>query len=502
MTTESSSAAGRAETGPAPAPVLCLPRGGLRHWHLRLAEALRAAGARPSVAWVEAESAPAGMEALFALERLLQPRPGPRPSERASATAANLPEAGGDGPRIALPGAAPGDAAEGADLQILFDGRPGEAGLLQALLRGGAPRIEIVGGGAVLASGRPSLEAAANLCEAYEAVTARLAPLLAAALLRPAPSAPSAPRLDRGRPLAAHALRRLARILARRLYHLCFYAPHWRTGWRFSRGTTVWDSASLGGEPWRVLPDPGHRFYADPFPFHWQGRTHLFVEDLDHRTGKGVISAVAFGPEGPVGAPEPVLEEPFHLSYPFVFAHDGAVWMIPETSQNRTVSLYRADPYPGRWVRVRDLLTDIVASDATPIRFEGAWWMFATLHDGAGAHSDMLGLFRADDLLGPWRPHPGNPLLIDAGAARPAGAMVVRGGRLWRPVQDCTRLYGGGLGLAEITTLTETDFAQTVRARLAPGPAWPGRRLHTLNAAAGIEVIDGSAAPLRLFHRP
>ncbi|GJD81684.1 hypothetical protein GCM10007886_00970 [Methylobacterium gregans] len=496
MTIEQAIAARRGEPGPYPAPVLCLPRGGLRHWHLRLAEGLRAAGMRPRLAWTEAEPAPAGMETLFALERLLQPRPGPRPSERA--TAAGLPEADGSGVRIVLPGAAEGGAALG----ILFDGRPGEAGLLQALLRGGAPLVEIVDGDTVLAHGRPSLEAAANLCEAYETVTARLVPLIVSALLRPAPSAPAPPRLDRGRPLAAHALRRLGRMVARRLYHLCFYAPHWRTGWRFSRGATVWDSGSLGGEPWRVLPDPGHRFYADPFLFHGQGQTHLFVEDLDHRTGKGVISAVAFGPDGPRGTPRPVLEESFHLSYPFVFEHGGTVWMIPETSQNRTVSLYRADPYPHRWIRERDLLTDIVASDATLIRFAGRWWMFATLHDGAGAHSDMLGLFFADDLFGPWRPHPANPLLIDAGGARPAGAMLVRGGRLWRPVQDCTRLYGGALGLAEVTTLTETAFAQSVRTRLAPGPAWPGRRLHTLNAAAGLEVIDGSAAPLRLFHRP
>ncbi|MFC6776292.1 formyl transferase [Methylobacterium gregans] len=483
------------EPGPYPAPVLCLPRGGLRHWHLRLAEGLRAAGMRPRLAWTEAEPAPAGMETLFALERLLQPRPGPRPSERA--TAAGLPEADGSGVRIVLPGAAEGGAALG----ILFDGRPGEAGLLQALLRGGAPLVEIVDGDTVLAHGRPSLEAAANLCEAYETVTARLVPLIVSALLRPAPSAPAPPARPgtptrRARPAAAGAdgsAAPLSSLLLRPAlaHRLALQPGRHSLGQRLARG-----------EPWRVLPDPGHRFYADPFLFHGQGQTHLFVEDLDHRTGKGVISAVAFGPDGPRGTPRPVLEESFHLSYPFVFEHGGTVWMIPETSQNRTVSLYRADPYPHRWIRERDLLTDIVASDATLIRFAGRWWMFATLHDGAGAHSDMLGLFFADDLFGPWRPHPANPLLIDAGGARPAGAMLVRGGRLWRPVQDCTRLYGGALGLAEVTTLTETAFAQSVRTRLAPGPAWPGRRLHTLNAAAGLEVIDGSAAPLRLFHRP
>ncbi len=474
------------------APVLCLPRGGLRHWHLRLAAGLRAAGLDPRIAWTGGDRAPAGMETLFTLERLIQPRPGPRPSERVDPAAAALPEDDGTGSvRIALPGAAEaGDAA----WTILFDGRPGEAGLLQALLRGGAPLVEIVAGGAVLACGRPSVEAAANLCEAYEAVTARLAPILVSALQRPAPSAPAVPRPDRGRPLAAHALRRLARTVARRLYHLCFYAPHWRTGWRYSRGATVWDSGSLGGEPWRVLPDPGHRFYADPFLFHWQGRTHLFVEDLDHRTNKGVISAVAFGPEGPLGVPTPVLEEPFHLSYPFVFAHGGAVWMIPETSQNRTVSLYRADPYPHRWgARARPPHRHCgERRDADPFRGP-----LVDVRDPARRRGRALG--HAGSVPG-GRPAralaspPRQPAVDRCGRGPAAGAMLVREGRLWRPVQDCTRLYGGALGLAEVTTLTETAFAQAVRVHLAPGPPWPGRRLHTLNAAAGIEVIDGSAA--------
>ena len=61
---------------------------------------------------------------------------------------------------------------------------------------------------------------------------------------------------------------------------------------------------------WTDLPDDGRRFYADPFPIVWRGRTFLFVEEFEHRRGKGVISAVEFGADGPLGAPEPVLETP------------------------------------------------------------------------------------------------------------------------------------------------------------------------------------------------
>jgi len=73
-----------------------------------------------------------------------------------------------------------------------------------------------------------------------------------------------------------------------------------------------------------------------------------------------------------------VLEERSHLSYPFVFERDGQIWMIPESSANATVSLYRAERFPDRWVKETDLLTGITASDATIVEHAGRLWMFAT----------------------------------------------------------------------------------------------------------------------------
>jgi hypothetical protein len=188
-----------------------------------------------------------------------------------------------------------------------------------------------------------------------------------------------------------------------------------------------------------------------------------------------------------------VLEKPWHLSYPSVFEHAGQVWMIPESSADRTVRLYRADRFPDRWVEEAILLSDIAASDATVIRHDGMFWMFAATRDDFGSWSDTLSLFHAPRLHGPWTPHPANPVLVDQAAARPAGAMVARNGRLWRPVQDCTAGYGCGIGLAEVTRLDREGFEQHVRFALHADPAWPGRRFHTLNRAGRLECIDASA---------
>jgi hypothetical protein len=167
--------------------------------------------------------------------------------------------------------------------------------------------------------------------------------------------------------------------------------------------------------------------------------------------------------------------------------------MVPESSANASLTLYRADPFPDRWVAEATLLSGVETSDATIIRHRGLFWMFAATRDGLGSWSDTLSIWWADDLRGPWTAHAGNPVLIDQAGARPAGAMQVRDGKLWRPVQDCTQGYGTGIGIAEVTVLDRDNFGQRIDTVLRAPPHWPGRRFHTLNGAGPIECIDGAA---------
>jgi hypothetical protein len=71
--------------------------------------------------------------------------------------------------------------------------------------------------------------------------------------------------------------------------------------------------------------------------------------------------------------------------------------------------------------------------------------------------------------------------------------MFMRGGKLWRPVQDCTSGYGTGIGLAEVVHLDHEKFEQRIHAVIHADAHWPGRRFHTLNRAGRLECIDGSA---------
>lgn len=287
--------------------------------------------------------------------------------------------------------------------------------------------------------------------------------------------------------------RALPRLGCEVLRRACFRQAHWRVGYRFQDGPGVAQEGRLG-TGWQILPDAGDRFYADPFPFHWQGRPYLFVEDYVHAVGKAVISVVLFDADGRAQAPRVVLEEPHHLSYPQVFERDGAVWMLPEASASGRLTLYRAVDFPDRWSAEATLLEGEI-SDATLLEHGGRLWLFATSRDGFGSTSDTLAIFTASSLAGPWRPHGANPILIDRRRARPGGAFIRdASGNLLLPVQDGTLGYGGGLGLSALLALDDgTVQLGEPRAIIADGD-WPHPRIHTLNRSGSLEVIDGIVA--------
>ncbi len=486
---------------------------GVRRWLTHLAGRLQR---RPDCRLelsivVPEEPLPSALSALLALEKLVHDRSRSTwvdqvaPDETGIALAgADRTGAGEAGIVVNLAGH-PVDAGKddrrrtGRILQPRYDGALGEAAIAGAVFAGRSPLIEIeeVGAGICLASGTASLEAAGSTGDAMEAVFSRMVSLLEGVVAKQDLSEQAKAVAETTRPrriapakAAAGVAKAIAAKAVRAAYRLSFRAPHWRVGWRHTdRG--IWDRGDLSGPRFNVLADPGTHFYADPFAIRREGREFLFFEDLDHRVGKGIISCAEVFADGTSGPVIPVLEEAWHLSYPFLIERDKTLFMVPESSTNNDVAIYRCTRFPDRWERHAALVSGVEAADATIVEHGGRHFMFAVTRAGIGGYSDTLALYHADDLFGPWLPHPANPVLVDPASARPAGAMVVRGGELFRPVQDCTNGYGAALGLAKVTRLDREGFSQQVETILTPGPRWPGRKLHTLNRAGRLETIDG-----------
>lgn len=479
-----------------------VPQSAPRRWQELVIERLRADGHDVAVLHqAEAAAWPAAAKLAFAFEQRLFRRKGPglgAPLDGIEARSGGRPAA----LRLDLAGnAAPSDVPT---VGLLFDGSASDLSAATAVAAGRLPVIEaVLDEKMVVGRARPMVDKRESAALGTEDVLAR-AVTLVVSIARA--FAESGSLRDEGTPDArgrkgatafgfataylGSALPRLGREAIRRVG---YRHAHWRVGYRFTDAPGVADTGRLG-TGWSVLSDPGDHFYADPFPFEWQGQSFLFVEDYPHATGKAVISVVPFDASGTPETPRVVLEEPHHLSYPQVFERDGAVWMLPEASAGGRLTLYRATGFPDRWT-AETVLVEGEISDATLLEHGGQLWLFATNRDGYGSTSDTLVVFSAPALSGPWTPHPMNPVLIDLRMARPGGAFVRnREGRILLPVQDGTLGYGGGLGLSELLDLDQQTVRLSQPRPIDPEGDWPYPKIHTLNRAGRLEVIDGIAA--------
>jgi hypothetical protein len=235
-------------------------------------------------------------------------------------------------------------------------------------------------------------------------------------------------------------------------------------------------------------PVPEGRYRADPFPLTYGGRTYIFYEDYDWETDKGVIACVEFRDGRPL-EPRVVLDLSVHASYPYVLEHEGQIYCIPETYRAGEVALYRARAVPHDWVKDSTLIRE-PAIDSTVFRHDDTWWLACTIH-GEGSESD-LHLWYADELRGPWEPHPRNPVKTDPRSARPAGPPFIHEGHLYRPAQDCSETYGGKVVISRVETLSRTEFREVLVSVVDPFPRSPcPDGLHTLSGMGVRTVLDG-----------
>jgi hypothetical protein len=247
----------------------------------------------------------------------------------------------------------------------------------------------------------------------------------------------------------------------------------------------------------KVIIPPSEWSYADPFLYEHCGRHYVFFETMSKHQPTNEIWVVKLDADGNAGRPERALRREYNVSYPLVFEWQRETYLMPETSQNRTIEVYRAIEFPRRWELAGTLFSDVSAVDATLFERDGKLWLFAAGIGGKDLTCSELSLFYSDSLFGPWIPHPKNPIVCDVRRARPAGRLFYESGELIRPGQDCSRCYGYAISLNRIDVLSETDYCETPVGAIQPDWAPGLSATHTLNMNSRYEVLDGKCLVTR-----
>ena len=208
---------------------------------------------------------------------------------------------------------------------------------------------------------------------------------------------------------------------------------------------------------------PALSYYADPFIWQREGRTHILCEEFRYMRNKAHLRWISLDSKLRPVTSHIVATAQGHTSFPFLVEHLDTLYLIPETCEEGGIHLYRCDKFPAQWTRLRTLVPILDAVDTVAFKQNEHWWLITSIrvsHSGC-----YLAIFFADDLLSDdWQPHPINARKLYQGqpnnSGRNAGAIIRWGGRLLRPAQHNPNYYGESIRWMDITKLTETDYSE------------------------------------------
>lgn len=286
--------------------------------------------------------------------------------------------------------------------------------------------------------------------------------------------------------------RHLSVALARRSLEAAKSLVGGRTGsWAVRMGTGTMESFAPAQTV--ELPLAKGLWAADPFLFRHDGSDYLFFECYPNNRVNAWISVARIHGDTALVLGD-VLRREYHLSYPFVFRHDGKIFMVPETHQANRVEVWRCVEFPHRWEIHATALEGSSPVDTVMFEHQGSWWMLTSLsdHHAFSEHSSELYAFSIDGpALRSVVPHKRNPVVIGSDVARNAGRVIKSNGRLLRPSQcNAHGLYGYGLNIMEILRLDQDEYVETPLRFIGPHFDRGLIGCHHIDALGGRVVID------------
>ncbi len=277
--------------------------------------------------------------------------------------------------------------------------------------------------------------------------------------------------------------------------HYQYMIPKWSIG--IYEGNTILE---LKPDPDIINPvlqasdidDVNAKFVADPFLIRENGKWFMFFEIYDQDESKGLIGLATSENGEKWEYQKVVLEENYHLSYPYVFEWNGDYYMIPEKSASGSISLYMAKAFPYQWEPVSDLIHGNYV-DSSIVEYDNLWWIFTTEKGGDNLTNGNLHLFYSDNLFSGWKEHAESPVIENGlSSARPGGRILVDGNGIIRFGQDNSETYGRKVRAFRVDEISKSEFQEMeigiVVEESLEADTWNEDGMHTVDI---LEVEDG-----------
>lgn len=240
---------------------------------------------------------------------------------------------------------------------------------------------------------------------------------------------------------------------------------------------------------------PKDEFWADPFLYKHKNETYIFFENYSYTTKLGKISCGRLDNTTITDVVE-ILNLEYHLSFPYIFENGDDLFMMPETSGNKRLEIYKCIAFPHKWELHKTAFEGENVVDAFFHTDDlNQTWLFLNKETAPDLESDSeLYIYRVDSpALNTMEPHKQNPVIIDARVGRNGGCTFVHNDKTYRPSQSNTHgIYGRALNINEIETLTINEYKEKLITTVEPNFRKGMERMHHLHQIDDMFVFDAA----------
>ena len=243
----------------------------------------------------------------------------------------------------------------------------------------------------------------------------------------------------------------------------------------------------------KIKPPPPPNFYwADPFLYKYKKRDYLFFENFNIKTKKGKISVGELKKDTLININD-ILKLDYHMSYPFVFNFKKNIFLIPETSDQKRIEIWKSISFPYKWKLYKILFENENHADVTLLKNKKNIWLFSNKSvDKFNDHLSELYIYKiVDNNFNKILPHKHNPVICDTRRARNAGNFYFEKNKIIRPSQiNLKNIYGYGLNLNKIKKLSINKYVEENFLKIIPKKKSSFIGIHHLTSVKNKFVFD------------
>lgn len=272
------------------------------------------------------------------------------------------------------------------------------------------------------------------------------------------------------------------RIIQRPLFHDLDYF----VAYRFIKDKRKFDPKDIKNGYFQVVKSRCDEWFADPFPFEFNGKIYIFAERMNKWKGKGTIAFCEILRDGSHTGFNEVLDEPFHLSYPNIFECYNNIYLIPESGHNRDIRIYKAKSFPYVWELDNIILKGENFVDTSILSLENDLLQLVTFDwDNKKQIFFNYNVTSRKICL-----YPDNIKMLNE---RPGGNSI----NDIRVLQDCSRVYGERILFRKMNSMNfveglgcDSYNGELTAKDISCNNIMQYSRIHTFNRSQSLEVVD------------